>query len=298
MTMTNTKVYKLLELIKKAFPELVWSSYKYIDEGWDHQVIILDDNIVFRFPTDEDYADKLGTEIKVLDYLQSFIKTPTPQYIYLPKPLSFAGYQIVKGETLTKAVFDNLSLVDQQLVAVQLADFLTALQGLYVEQIPMGKVEVSMLAEDQAVTKTVAEQHLKTLLTLEDWNMVQAILTETDSLIASNNPKTFIHNDVYSRHLLWDVDEHQVGVIDFSDMTIGDPAIDFSEIHEYGFEFVRTVYDTYKGPKDKTFLSRAWTYQKWAAVYMLTDYFEYQKTTFEVARETFDRIKAQQKEIS
>jgi aminoglycoside 2''-phosphotransferase len=83
-----------------------------------------------------------------------------------------------------------------------------------------------------------------------------------------------------------------LGIIDFSDMTRDDPARDFAEIYEYGREFVQAVYDQYDGPKDRTFLDRAWIYQCWTAVFMMTDHFNYQKTSFDVARETFDRVRA------
>ena len=59
-----------------------------------------------------------------------------------------------------------------------------------------------------------------------------------------------------------------------------------------GEEFVRAVYERYTGPGDSGFLDRAWTYQRWVGVYMLTDHFEVGKTTWSVARATFDRCRA------
>ena len=52
---------------------------------------------------------------------------------------------------------------------------------------------------------------------------------------------------------------------------------------------MQRIYDLYTGPKDADFLKRAWIYDLWTGVYMLADHFEYGKTSFEVARETFDR---------
>ena len=100
-----------------------------------------------------------------------------------------------------------------------------------------------------------------------------------------------LHGDVYSNHLLWDAGHQQLGIIDFSDMTLGDPAFDLAELYEYGQAFVEEVYFYYTGPKDNTFLERAWQYQYWVGVYMITEHFVYQKTSFEKAQETFKRIK-------
>jgi aminoglycoside 2''-phosphotransferase len=53
----NTEHQKsLLKKISDEFPHIAWSSYRYVDEGWDHEVIILDEKIVFRFPTDQQYT--------------------------------------------------------------------------------------------------------------------------------------------------------------------------------------------------------------------------------------------------
>jgi aminoglycoside phosphotransferase (APT) family kinase protein len=105
-------------------------------------------------------------------------------------------------------------------------------------------------------------------------------------------PKVFLHGDIYSTHLLWDSKDKKLGLIDFSDMNIGDPAFDFAELYEYGQEFIEQVYKLYKGPKDDSFLERAWIYQRWVGVFMMINHFETHKTSFEVARQTFDRVKS------
>ena len=52
---------------------------------------------------------------------------------------------------------------------------------------------------------------------------------------------------------------------------------------DHGEDFVRAVHERYTGPKDPGFLDRAWTYQRWVGVYMLTDHFEIGKTSWSVA---------------
>ncbi len=284
----------LLGKIAQAFPELRWDDYRYIDEGWDHEVIILDNRIVFRFPTDQEYLGKLLTELKVLKYLALAVNISVPTYAYVPTPLSFAGYPIVPGAALSKPVFDNLSVTDRADIATQLAEFLSLIHQKDIPHEPFRSVSNSVLYEDQKITRDSANIYLKSSLTQADFKIVERILADVDALLRLDLPRVFIHNDIYDRHLLWDKQKHKLGLIDFSDMSLGDPAVDFGELHEYGFDFVNEVYKLYSGPKDSTFLARAWTHQEWAAVYMLSDYYEYHKTTFEVARKTFDRVKQQQ----
>lgn len=80
-------------------------------------------------------------------------------------------------------------------------------------------------------------------------------------------------------------------MIDFSDMNLGDAAFAFAELYEYGDDFVNDVYRAYAGRKDDRFLQRSWRYLRWVAIYMITDHFIYRKTSFEMARVTFDLVK-------
>ena len=59
----------LLQRINNEFPQLTWSTYQYITAGWDHEVIILDEELVFRIP--RGYKDELTHEIGFLNYLKS-----------------------------------------------------------------------------------------------------------------------------------------------------------------------------------------------------------------------------------
>lgn len=280
----------LLQRIVSEFPEISWNAYRYIDEGWDHEVIILDEEIVFRFPTDEEYTDKLKDEIKILKTIESKINIAIPSYTYISKAGDFAGYKIVPGETITKEYFDTLRPEDRTNIIKQLAAFLSAIHLLRTDEGDLTLVSQSYLPADQAEIKQRLPE-LKKVLTGEEYKIVEEILVEIDDLLTQPLPSTFIHNDIYDRHLFWDDQKRKLGLIDFSDMSMGDPAMDFGQLYEYGVEFVDELYKYYEGPKDDTFLDRAWKYQKWNAVYMMTDYFEMHKTSFEVARETFDRVK-------
>jgi aminoglycoside phosphotransferase (APT) family kinase protein len=281
----------LLKRINNEFPELSWRSYKHITVGWDHDVIILDDNIVFRFPNDDQYAVSLSMEIEVLRRLKPLVKINIPNYVYIAKDNSFAGYPIVPGGLLSKELFDHIGISQRTEITRQLAETLTILHTLILKGQNFEIVPGTYMYKDQKEIKLQADQYLGKVLADRERATVNNILGKVDDLLDHPLPVTFIHGDVYSQHLLWDEHTTQLGLIDFSDMARADPAIDFAELYEYGEAFVCEVYDAYKGPKDDTFLDRAWIYQCWVGVYMLTDYFVYHKTSFEVARQTFDRIK-------
>lgn len=282
---------ELLRRLTKEFPQLSWQIYEYIDIGWDHEVIILDNRIVFRFPNDEDYLDSLKTEIEILNQLKPLLRINIPVYEYVSQDKSFAGYPIVPGKFLSKELMDSFKQPERSEIAKQLAETLTTLHTLSLEGGHFVKLPNSYLNKDQDEVKQLTSKFLSNVLRKGEIILVNKFLRDIDDLLEQQNPIVFLHGDVYSQHLLWDAPLNKLGLIDFSDMMRADPAIDFAELFEYGNSFVDEVYVNYNGPKDDTFLERAWKYQCWVSVYMMTDHFVYHKTSFEIARETFDRVK-------
>lgn len=281
----------LLSSIAEHFPQLKWSSYKYLDEGWDHEVIILDDKLVFRFPDDDEYIELLQNEIKILRRIQPLVSVKIPVYSHIAPDKSFAGYPMIAGKQLTKTLFDTLPAAERTNIAVQIAGFLSVLHAMAQNGHDVSGISPSHVQSGQAELKQQAELYLRGVLNEQDYSVAQKIISEVDELLTRPLPTVFLHGDLYNRHLLWDSPKAQLGVIDFSDMNLGDPAYDFAELYEYGSDFVREVYEYYTAPKDDTFLRRAWTYQRWVAVVMIIDHFINYKTSFQEARETFDRVK-------
>ena len=283
---------ELLARIRRVFPNLKWSHFRYLDEGWDHEVIILDETWVFCFPNDPTYGELLKGEIAVLRQLKPRISSVhIPAYTYIAPDDSFAGYAYLQGRPLTTQYFATLSISEKTSIVRKLADFLSDMHAISLASSEFQVVPLSDLAEAQAEDKQLARQHLQPILTPDDYRRAEAILAGMDALLSRPTPTVLLHGDMYSTHLLWDGAEKELGIIDFSDMNRGDPAFDFAELYDYGHEFVEELYKQYRGPKDATFLQRAQTYQKWVGVFMMVDHFIHQKTSFEKARETFDRTK-------
>ena len=282
---------KLLQYISDAFPSLSWKSFKVIRHGWDHEVIILDDKLVFRFPNDDEYLELLESEIKVLKQLEPLVDIDVPRYQYVAPDSSFAGYPMIHGNELTRNYFDGLDKRSRSSIARQLAKFLSTMHTIDATNDMYLSVPPSDTAEAQVWIKSEAEHNLHRVLTADDFKITQSIINEVDELMAQKLSKVLIHGDVYESHLFWNESTGRLGLIDFSDMNQGDPAFDFAEIHFYGKDFVDEVYENYNGPKDSTFLDRAWAYQRWVGILLMADHFINHKLSFDESREIFDRFK-------
>ena len=90
--------------------------------------------------------------------------------------------------------------------------------------------------------------------------IIRAFLTELAAAVKPTRPTALVHGDLAGEHILWDAGQQQVNIIDFSDRSIGDPALDFAGLLANGQQFAQRVVDQYRGPKDEGRLWRSQLY--------------------------------------
>lgn len=67
--------------IKEALPNLSIHSYKQNEEGWDNVAVIVNDELLFRFPRKQEYAMRIPLEKELCAILtQSLQEIEVPQY--------------------------------------------------------------------------------------------------------------------------------------------------------------------------------------------------------------------------
>ena len=86
--------------IHAAYPELRIERLRLNDEGQNNDVLIVNDDLIFRFPRDEEGVEKLATEVALLGRLRPFVPLPIPEPIYAsfaPRAVGqvFAGYRML-----------------------------------------------------------------------------------------------------------------------------------------------------------------------------------------------------------
>lgn len=281
----------LLKRIRAAFPNLTWSSYRYISHSWDHEVIILDEKIVFRFPNSSGYLTALRDEIALLDYLAasstSHTRVRIPQYAYIADDVSFAGYDIIPGIELSEEVFLQLPEATKDEAANQLADFFSYLHTRPLSELHSFNVETADFKKEAQEAVAKSEQFLLPKMPTLEYKLIKDTLTECLKQAEKPVPFTLTHNDISPKHILLNKQTNSIGLIDFSDRALSDPSIDFFELLLYGKSFAEKVYEYYRGPKDEQFLNRAQLYLKRFAILMLIDSFETDKITYKDAYELF-----------
>lgn len=250
----------LLRRIREEFPSVTWTSHRYLTHGWDHDVLILDEALVFRAPRTQAYRDALANEARLLRHLRPRVAVGVPDYVYQSADGSFAGYGLLAGRELDAATFGRLSETARERMAEQLAAFLTA-----VHETPKSVArERGVSEQDPRKDHEDLVRDLETLvlprLASHEVAVVRTFLTELAAEVKSTRPTALVHGDLAGEHILWDADRRQVNIIDFSDRSIGDPALDFAGLLASGQQFAQRVVDEYRGPKDEGRLWRARLY--------------------------------------
>ena len=256
------KAESFLQKIKNNFPQISWEKYRILTHGFDHVVIILDEKIIFRFPKAKEYKSEFENETQLLNYLKKKVKVGIPEYTYISKNKSLAGYKILSGRELTATRFRKLSVLEKEKLAKQIADFLTSLHTTTKSIITKYNIHTENPRKEHSKFVRDTKKLVFPRLNKKEVQIIENYFSELKNALDHTFSNALLHNDLTSAHILWDNKKNQVNIIDFSDRAFGDPASDFAGLWEYGSKFVKNVYRLYQGKKDNTLLYRSQLYFK------------------------------------
>lgn len=227
-----------LQLIQEQFPELEPKKIRLLGAGWDNTAFTLDEEFIFRFPRREIALPLLEAEWCALPKLAPRLPLPIPVPEWRGAPTSqfpwpFIGYRMISGFT---ACYANLSEEERASLAVSIAHFLKALHST-----PISLISDCTIPADNRSRIDGAWLTEKLQKSFEELSLLGLLenrrrLEETvDSLQHYRAPLSsfVVHGDFYVRHLLVDKNHELVGVIDWGDIHLGDPAIDLAIAHSF-----------------------------------------------------------------
>ena len=115
------------ERIRQLAPEVSVSSVSINREGLLNDVVIINGELVFRFPKQEYGLRHLKDEVRILRLLRNHITLDIPSPLY--ESDDCLAYRMIAGETLRRDMLMRLTEDDQQAIADQLAQFLKQLHS-------------------------------------------------------------------------------------------------------------------------------------------------------------------------
>lgn len=247
----------LLEKIKQHQPNISYDNVEYILSGADHEVIILDEKLVYRFPKANAPYESLHDEARLLTYLHKHIDgVQIPEYTYVADDGSFGSYEYLHGEPLSVETLNGLPEDDKEAAIHQIASFVSQLHAT-----PSDIVEkYNVRRSDPEETFRILEENVKTFavprLTQDEQETAMKYLASLQETLSDEFEPVLKHCDLRADNILWNVTEKQIKIIDFGDREYGDPADDFRWLMHYGQDVLDQILDQYQGPIDANLQNR------------------------------------------
>ena len=279
-----------IQEIKNNFPQIQWKRYRILTHGFDHVIIVLDEKIIFRFPKSKTYKTRLKDEIQLLNYLKKKVKVGIPEYTYISKDKIIAEYNMVRGQELTTSRFRKLSASDKDTLAKQLAEFISTLHATPKSIIAKYNVQSENQEKEYQILVGDVKKLLFPRLKKQEIQAIKEHFTQLKDTLNHKYSNVLIHNDLAWPHILWDGKNKQVNIIDFSDRALGDPAIDFGGLFEYGLKFAEKVFKLYSRGKNKQMLERSQLYFKRIPLSIMKNSLRGQPVSFEQGYKRFKKV--------
>ena len=249
-------IQELWTCVKVTFPDLPGSSFRLEQSGGDHLLLIVDETCAFRFPRPGKHGLKL--EIAVLRRLIQRTRIPVPNYDVVDPKGGFASYPLIAGVPLTPARFFTLA---PDTADEAISDAVSLLSSLHALEPQLFEPAASWPRMWPSIQ--FAERLQETCVPLLVDRVPTLAAPLHDFLQRYRNDRAprevILHGDLVGDHLL--VDEQTgrlVGIIDFSDVALGDPAHDFLGFWAYGATAASHAVRTYgQADADPTLLARS-----------------------------------------
>ena len=256
--------------VLKYFPDLNIESSVLIGSGWDNHVLIINNEIVFRFPKNGVQISKFLTEIRLLQSLKDFpFKIPDYTYIITEGDV-FGGYRLIRGnplnsvKKLTNSLLEDLDALFSYLWSIKPEKCCEI--GVPVHS------PVTWLKHQNGLISTFSRSLNKFIpayffLSLKD--ISADILSDMNK-----NDFRLIHGDLYRENVrITESGNNIAGIIDWSDASFGDVALDIAAISmDFDLTDLLPVLERFEGLLNANTLRRIRLYQIIEPLYA-ADYF-------------------------
>jgi aminoglycoside 2''-phosphotransferase len=219
--------------VLQVIPDLRISSLRAGDDGLVNDVLIVNEELVFRFARDEAGRRALEREAQLLAFVRPRVSLPVPEVIRQHQDCIV--YRFIPGVPLDRQRLLAQDAFTRKTVLEQLGTFLRELHSLRGES---GEVVTGPVDESSGMTKQYEEMYQaierellpSMMVWARDWAR-ELFRPALDGSLDLTYAPVVIHGDLAPYHLCFDPATHRLsGVIDFGNAGPGDPALDLGSV--------------------------------------------------------------------
>jgi aminoglycoside phosphotransferase (APT) family kinase protein/isopentenyldiphosphate isomerase len=186
-------------------------------EGWDTWAIVVEGRWLDRAPRFTDAEEQLRNEVRLMPRLAPLLPLEVPVPVVLDDSPLRVRHRLVAGELATEA---SLTRDD----GTRLGRFLRALHDIPVNvYVESGIPEATAARAELLATLERMLHRVVPLLPPDRQEPGRALLRR----IALRTPATLVHGDLAAHHVTW-AEGRLVGVLDWKDARMADPAVDLA----------------------------------------------------------------------
>lgn len=232
-----------------------------VEHGWEQHVLIdHQNNLVYRYPRNQNAADKLADEIEVLRGLH---KQDWP--VQIPRLLEhnskYSVYDLIEGEVLTEYRLSRISNGMAAEIGSDLGIFLAQLHAADKDLVLRKKTKQTISLYEYY------ENRINQSMGSRYYNSAKSDLSHISNSLESQ--QVVVHGDLHGLNIVVDPQTNKlVGIIDFSEVETGDPHQDFRKLFMTDERLLKPSVNSYKNAGGKELslpLIKYWAYvNEWA----------------------------------
>lgn len=222
-----------IEKIQSVYPNMALNQLEFNQDGMNNDVVIVNHQLVCRFPKTDWAKEDLKYEVEILQIAQRLVDLPIPRLEHVED--NFVSYPLIDGEPLSRHQLLNLNPLIQEKVIEQLGQFFQQLHATSEDVLMASNVPPSPAERSRDDILKLYEQ-VQQVLFPYFWKHQRIWVHEhfepfiRGTLNFDTSP-VLIHGDLGCYHILFNPDKQEIsGIIDFGTAGLGNPAIDLAAL--------------------------------------------------------------------
>ncbi len=237
-------------VLRAVFPDIGNPTMRFCGQGSDFCSYAADERRIIRIGINDESAMRMDWERQLLPILVQKLDVGTPDIEFLGETedgAPFVVYPMIQGEPFGDDIYDRMPPKRRDAIAAQFADYLRVLHGIPVEDAYAYGIRERRADDVCRDFRRQAEQLIYGDLSAAEHAVCEGLFARYFEEGHDAYKPALIHGDLQPRHVLYDSEASRIaGIIDYSDIWVGDPDYDLHYLHrQYGDDLLERVLPLY-----------------------------------------------------